>query len=295
MSRRDLKQEFLNYVRVERGLSANTLAAYARDLKKFETWLSRERGKGIAAAEREDVSAFLQQLRRGGAEPSSVARQASTLRHFYRYLVADGFIKRDPTVEIETPRAWQTLPKFLTAEEVELLLEQPDVSSEVGIRDRAVLELLYASGLRVSEVAGLRLSDVDLDAGVVTCLGKGSKERAVPIGRSAIGWVTRYLPIRQKWLGQRTSSWLFITRRGRPLRRQMLWRRVVWYGRKAGLGHVTPHMLRHTFATHLLEHGADLRSVQLMLGHADISTTEVYTHVTDERLREVYEKFHPRA
>jgi integrase/recombinase XerD len=292
---RDLKQDFLSYARVERGLSANTLEAYDRDLRKFEKWLQEKAGKSLAAADRDDVSSFLRQLRQEGLEANSVARQASTLRHFYRFLLLDGFISHDPTVAVESPKAWQTLPKFLTQEEVDLLLRQPDVDTEMGVRDRALLELLYASGLRVSEVAALRMSDVNLEAGLIQCLGKGSKERTVPLGRSAIGWVERYLPIRRRWLAGRSSARLFVTPHGRPLQRQALWKRVVGYGRRAGIGHVTPHMLRHTFATHLLEHGADLRSVQMMLGHADLTTTEIYTHVTDERLKEVYEKCHPRA
>jgi len=293
--RRDLKQDFLTYARVERGLSANTLEAYARDLAKFERWLGEAASKGLTTADRDDVAGFLRGLRQQGLDANSVARQASTLRHFYRFLLVDGFIKHDPTVSLESPKAWQTLPKFLTQEEVELLVNQPDVTTEIGVRDRALLEVLYASGLRVTEVAALRHSDVNLDAGLVLCLGKGSKERTVPLGRSAIGWIERYLPIRRKWLGQQSSSRLFITPRGRPLQRQALWKRVVSYGEQSGIGHVTPHMLRHTFATHLLEHGADLRSVQMMLGHADLTTTEIYTHVTNERLKEVYEKCHPRA
>lgn len=292
---RDVKHEFLTYARVERGLSANTLEAYSRDLRKFEAWLQEKAGKSLLAADRDDVAAFLRQLRQDGLEAASVARQASTLRHFYRFLLVDGFIKHDPTVTIENPKTWQTLPKFLTQEEVDWLLRQPDVNTEVGVRDRALLELLYASGLRVSEVTELRVSDVNLEMGVIQCLGKGSKERTVPLGRSALRWVERYLPIRQRWLGSQSSTRLFVTPRGRPLQRQSIWKRVVSYGRCAGIGHVTPHMLRHTFATHLLEHGADLRSVQMMLGHADLTTTQIYTYVTDERLREVYEKCHPRA
>jgi integrase/recombinase XerD len=292
---RDLKSDFLTYARVERGLSANTLEAYARDLQKYERWLGESAGKTPASADREDVMTFLRDLREQGLDVNSVARCASTLRHFYRFLLLDGYIKHDPTVNIESPKAWQTLPKFLTQEEVDRLLGQPDVTTDGGVRDRAILEVLYASGLRVSEVTALRSSDVNLEAGLIVCLGKGSKERSIPLGRSAITWIERYLPIRRKWLGQRSSPRLFITPNGGMLQRQSLWKRVVRYGQMAGIGHVTPHMLRHTFATHLLEHGADLRSVQMMLGHADLATTEIYTYVTNERLKEVYERFHPRA
>jgi integrase/recombinase XerD len=291
----DLKIDYLAYARVERGLSANTLEVYRRELDRFESWLNKQRQKGLMSAERADVAAFVQHLRQSGLNAKTVARVAVVLRNFYKYLMLDGLIKHDPTITLESPKAWQMLPKFLIAEEIELLFKQPDVTTDVGIRDRAILEVLYATGLRVSEVVSLALADVHLDAGLLTCLGKGSKERHVPLGRSAVEWVKRFLPVRQKWLGQRSSSRLFISSEGRPLHRQTLWRRIVFYGEKAGIGHVTPHMLRHTFATHLLEHGADLRSVQMMLGHADLTTTQVYSYVTNERLKEIYEKFHPRA
>ena len=204
-------------------------------------------------------------------------------------------MKYDPTVNVESPKAWQTLPKFLTAEEIERLMEEPDVTTDEGLRDRAMTELLYASGLRVSEMVSLTLADVNLEAGLVTCLGKGSKERQVPIGRSAIEWVRRWLPARRRILGDRPVDLLFVTAKGGPVTRQLYWRRLVAHGERAGLGRITPHMLRHTFATHLLEHGADLRSVQMMLGHSDVSTTQIYTHVTNERLRETLQRFHPRA
>jgi integrase/recombinase XerD len=291
---RDLGREFLRYLRVERGLSPNTLDAYERDLKKLVKF-AEARDRELVTVERADVLAFIKELREGGLEPQSLARTLVTVRNLYKFLILDGHIHHDPTVNVETPRAWQTLPKFLTKEEVERLLEEPDVATDEGLRDRAMTELLYASGLRVSEMVSLKLADVDLDAGLVTCLGKGSKERRVPVGRSAIEWVRRYLPARRRMLGDRDEQSIFVTSRGTSVTRQMYWRRLVEYGERARLGRITPHMLRHTFATHLLEHGADLRSVQMMLGHGDISTTQIYTHVTNERLREAFEKFHPRA
>lgn len=293
--KRDLKTDFLTYARVERGLSANTLEVYQRELNRFERWLVQERGKHLPAAERADVSAFIQHLKRSGLEAKTVARAGVLLRNFYKYLLLDGLIKHDPTVNLESPKAWQTLPKFLTIEEIELLMKEPDVTKEVGVRDRAILEVLYAAGLRASEVLSLTLSDVNLDSGVLRCMGKGSKERNVPLGRSAIEWIKRFLVIRRKWLGEKSVRHLFITTDGRPMNRQTLWKRVVGYGKSARIGHVTPHMLRHSFATHLLEHGADLRSVQMMLGHADPTTTQIYTYVTSERLKETYDRFHPRA
>jgi integrase/recombinase XerD len=292
---RDLVREFLTYLRVERGLSANTIEAYRRDLERVAAWAQAERQKDLLSLSREDIRQFLRWMSEQGLEAKSVARCVVTLRNFFKFLILDGVVKYDPTISLETPRSWQTLPKFLTLEEVNLLLEQPDVSRDIGIRDRAILEVLYATGVRASELIALRLGDVDLDKGVVLCLGKGSKERLIPLGRSAVEWLLKYLPIRQRWLGQRTSPWLFISPRGRPLTRQALWKLVARYGRAAGLGRVMPHMLRHTFATHLLEHGADLRSVQMMLGHSDLSTTQIYTYVTNERLRQIYDHCHPRA
>jgi integrase/recombinase XerD len=292
--KRDLAREFLGYVRVEKGLSVNTLDAYGRDLQKLVSFAA-SREKELATLDRADILEFIRHLREGGLSAQSVGRALVTVRNFYKFLILDGFLKHDPTVNIDTPRTWQTLPKFLIREEVEKLLETPDVTTPEGLRDRAMIEILYASGLRVTEMVNLELGDVDLDAGLVTCLGKGSKERRVPVGRSAVDWVRRYLPARARLLGERGTDRLFVRPGGAPVTRQEFWKRLVEYGERANLGHVTPHMLRHTFATHLLEHGADLRSVQMMLGHSDVSTTQRYTHVTNERLRETLLKFHPRA
>jgi integrase/recombinase XerD len=291
---RDLGREYLQYLRVEKGLSVNTLEAYERDLRRFEAFAT-ERGRVLATVQRADILDYVRHLRDHGLEPKSIARALVTIRNLYKFLILDGHIFHDPTVNLDTPKSWQTLPKFLIPEEVERLLEEPDVTTPAGARDRAMLEVLYACGLRVSELVGLRLSDVDLDMGLVTCLGKGSKERRVPLGKRAIEWLRRYLTVRRNLTGDRDTQLLFVAPGGKPMTRQSFARRVGDHARRAGLGPVNPHMLRHTFATHLLEHGADLRSVQLMLGHADVTTTQIYTHVTNERLREVFRKYHPRA
>jgi integrase/recombinase XerD len=293
--KRDLKRDFYDYLMVERGLSPNTLDAYRRDLERLEQWASAKLDKEILGLSRNDILEYVQVLRLDGLEPKSISRAMVTVRNFFRFLILDGILKHDPTVNIDSPKAWQTLPKFLTLEEINLILAQPDVAEPAGVRDRAILEVLYATGLRATEIVSLKLSDINLEMEILICLGKGNKERTVPLGRSAVEWVKRYMPVRHQWLGQRASAALFISPQGKALTRQTLWKLVAEYGRKAGLDRVTPHMLRHTFATHLLEHGADLRSVQMMLGHADLSTTQIYTYVTNERLRDVYERFHPRA
>ncbi len=290
---RDYKREFLGYLAVERGLSANTLEAYGRDLERLEAFAS-SRGRNLLTLERSDMLDYVKHLRQEGLEARSISRHIVAARGLYKFLLLDGHIRHDPTVNIETPKSWQALPKFLTPDEVELLLRQPDQTSE-GVRDRAMLQLLYATGLRVSELIGLKLADVNLDTGLLVCLGKGSKERSVPFGRVAEEALREYLPVRQQVLKGKSSPYLFLSAQGRPISRQQFWKAIVDYGERAGIGHITPHMIRHTFATHLLEHGADLRSVQLMLGHSDVSTTQVYTHVTNERLREIYESCHPRA
>ncbi|WP_058867503.1 site-specific tyrosine recombinase XerD [Chloracidobacterium thermophilum] len=291
---RDIVTEFLAYLRVERGLSANTLDAYRRDLTKL-THFAAARQKEVLTLERSDITAFIESLFRSGLDARSVERALVVVRNLYRFLVLDGHRRTDPTVSLVPPRSWQTLPKFLTPEEVERLLQQADITTEAGARDRAMLELLYATGLRVSELCSLKLGDVNREAGYLVCLGKGSKERQVPIGRSALAALTRYLHFRAaRPSGMEESPYLFITARGKPMTRQLCWKMVSEYGQRAGLGAVTPHMIRHTFATHLLERGADLRSVQMLLGHADLTTTQIYTHVTAEHLRETYRKCHPR-
>jgi integrase/recombinase XerD len=245
--------------------------------------------------DRDDIRAFLKRLHGSGLESRSIARILVTTRGLFRFLQLDGLLKRDPTANIESPRAWQSLPKFLLAEEVERLLESPDVSTDLGVRDKAMLEVLYATGLRVTELVSLKESDLNLDSGFVLTLGKGSKERLVPLGKKAIQWVNSYLAVRPRLVSRHKTTSLFVTSRGLPVSRQAFWKLITQYGDKARIGHVTPHLLRHSFATHLLENGADLRSVQLMLGHSDVGTTQIYTHVTNERLRQIYKKCHPRA
>lgn len=291
---RDLEKRFFNYLRVERGLSQNTLIAYKNDIEKLIEFADTI-GKDLISLEREDLVKYTQHLSKSGLEPKSVARALVTTRSIFKFLVLDGLLKRDPSSNIETPKSWQSLPKVLSAEEVERLLASPDVSFDAGLRDKVMLEILYATGLRVSELVALKLSDVNLDIGFVITMGKGSKERTVPIGKSAISWTRKYLVARARLLEGKTSSFLFISDKGLPITRQSFWKLVVSYGQKAKIGHISPHLLRHSFATHLLENGADLRSVQMMLGHSDISTTQIYTHVTNERLRQIYKKFHPRA
>lgn len=289
-----IDDRFLDYLRVEKGLSQNTLIAYRADLEKLSRF-AEENGKNLLSLERDDLKSFIQHLSKAGLEPRSIARALITVRSLYKFLLLDGHLKRDPSANLDTPKSWQSLPKFLVSEEVDRLLEGPDVSTDLGLRDKAMLEVLYATGLRVSELVALKTSDVNLDLGFLLTLGKGSKERTVPLGQSAINWTRKYMASRSSLLDKKSSPYLFINARGLPLSRQVFWKLIVGYGEKAGIGHITPHLLRHSFATHLLENGADLRSVQMMLGHSDISTTQIYTHITNERLREVYKRFHPRA
>jgi len=291
---KDIEGGFLHYLSVEKGVSANTLAAYRSDLRKLLDF-ARLKGKSVLALERPDLVEFVNHLRQSGLGSRSTARALVTVRSLYHFLVWDGYLLRDPSDNLEAPRATRRLPKFLSAEEVERLLESPDLTTESGIRDKALLEVLYATGLRVSELLSLRLSDINLDLGFVTALGKGSKERTVPLGRVAGDWTRKYLTVRGRLLGGKSSAFLFVSDNGARITRQAFWKRIVSLGQLARVGHVTPHLIRHSFATHLLENSADLRSVQMMLGHSDISTTEIYTHVTNERLREIYRKYHPRA
>jgi integrase/recombinase XerD len=290
----NVEGRFLSYLRVEKGLSPNTLLAYQNDLEKLSRFAA-DRARDLLSLERDDIKDFIKHLHEAGLEARSIGRTLVTVRNLYKFLLLDGYLKRDPSVNIETPKSWQSLPKFLIQEEVERLLEGPDTSTPNGLRDKAMLEVLYATGVRVSELVALKLADLNLDLGVLTTLGKGSKERSIPVGKSAVQWIKKYLPLRHKILGNQSRPYLFLTPKGQPISRQGFWKIIVDYGEKAKIGHITPHLLRHSFATHLLENGADLRSVQMMLGHSDISTTQIYTHITNERLKEIYKKFHPRA
>ncbi|HEX2666234.1 MAG TPA: site-specific tyrosine recombinase XerD [Candidatus Acidoferrum sp.] len=288
---------FLTHIRVEKGLSANTVSAYRRDLMKFSDF-AQKRNLSLAAVRSDELMDFLAGLYRQRLESKSVARHLVSLRNFFRFAQTQELIPEDPSVNLESPKIRRSLPGYLRLEEVERLLAQPDGKTPFGMRDRAMLEVLYSAGLRVSELVGLRVSDLDTKVGCVRCIGKGDKERIVPIGKKALGMVERYLrDARPKLLGKASGSpTLFVNRRGGALSRVGVWKILSSYGRRAGLRvALTPHMLRHSFATHLLERGADLRSVQLMLGHADISTTQIYTHVVEERLKQIYKAHHPRA
>jgi integrase/recombinase XerD len=290
---------FLTHVRVEKGLSTNTVSAYRRDLLKFEAF-AKKRKLALTSLGRDHLVDFLASLYRLKLESRTVARHLVTLRNFFRYAQVQEFISEDPSQNLESPKIRRSLPDYLRLEEVEKLLAQPDEKTPIGLRDRAMLEVLYSSGLRVSELTGLRVLDLDRTAGYVRCIGKGDKERVVPIGKKAMALVDRYLrDARPKLLGKGQlthSQVLFLNRRGGGFSRVGVWKILSAYGRQAGLRvALTPHMLRHSFATHLLERGADLRSVQLMLGHSDISTTQIYTHVVEERLKQIYKAHHPRA
>lgn len=289
-------QSFLNFCRVEKGLSDNTIAAYQRDLGKFARFAAQQK-LPIGRVERDDVVDFLGTLYRQKLDARSVARHLVAVRNLFRFALTEGLIKDDPTQNVESPKVWKTLPKYLSLEEVERLLAQPDSNTVLGLRDHAMVELLYSTGLRVSELVGLRAGDIDLQMGCLRCIGKGDKERLVPAGKQALAAVQCYLrDSRPKLLRGKQSPYLFLNRLGGKLSRVGFWKVLSAYGRRAGLrARLTPHKLRHSFATHLLERGADLRSVQLMLGHADISTTQIYTHVIQERLKQVYKAHHPRA
>jgi integrase/recombinase XerD len=287
---------FLHYLRAEKGLAMNTMLAYRRDLVKYAEFLGT-RNVALTKATRSDVVDFLSSLYTRGLDARSVARQLVTLRNFYRFCLRDDLVSNDPAATVESPKIARTLPHFLSVPEVERLLAQPDTSTPVGLRDKAMIELMYSTGLRVSELCGLRVGDLQVNSGSLRCIGKGNKERLVPVGRKALEIVARYLrESRPQLLREEVSSFLFIGPRGGNMTREHFWQLLRDYGRKAELRQpLKPHMLRHSFATHLLDRGADLRAVQLMLGHVDISTTQIYTHVVEERLKQVYKAHHPRA
>jgi len=288
---------FLTHVKVEKGLASNTVAAYRRDLAKFNAFAQKRR-LALEAVSRDDLVDFLAGLYRQKLESKSVARHLVSLRNFFRFAQIHELIAADPSVNLESPKIRRSLPGYLRLEEVERLLAQPDAKTALGLRDRAMLEVLYSAGLRVSELIGMRVTDLDSKVGCVRCIGKGDKERIVPVGKKALSMVEKYLrDARPKLIRKGPGSpTLFVNRRGVALSRVGVWKILSAYGRRAGLRvPLTPHTLRHSFATHLLERGADLRSVQLMLGHADISTTQIYTHVVEERLKQIYKAHHPRA
>lgn len=287
-------QRYLEALELERGLARRTVESYGRDLRRLAEGLDR-RGVTLDGARPQDLAEHLRSLRRHGLSPRSVSRALSAVRGFYAHLVESGERSDNPAVNLSQPKLWRKLPRVLTREEVEGLLQAPDTATPLGLRDRAMLELLYASGLRVSELVGLRLPQLRLDVGFLVAFGKGDKERIVPVGEAAETWLGRYLDEVRPELAKTRSDAVFLSRLGRAMTRQRFWQLVQRYGRATGIEELSPHVLRHSFATHLLEHGADLRAVQAMLGHADISTTQIYTHIHQQRLHSLYDRFHPRA
>ena len=287
---------FLDGIWAERGLSENTLSAYRADLVALNRRFTERRVELVTATEA-DLLEFLAWRARGGAKPSSTARQLSAYRRFYRYLLREGRIVEDPTAQIEMPRIGRRLPHSLTEADVDALLAAPDVSQPLGHRDRTMLELLYATGVRVSELVNLKLSQVNLNQGVLRIIGKGDRERLIPLGDEAQDWLHRFVPgPRAEILAGRQTDYLFPTRRGGPMTRQSFWYLIKRHARKAGIARkLSPHTVRHAFATHLLNHGADLRVVQLLLGHSDVSTTQIYTHVARERMKDLHARHHPRG
>jgi integrase/recombinase XerD len=291
-----LIDKFLDAIWMERGLSVNTLGAYRADLLALQRWLA-QRDTSLVYASRADLLAFIADRATEGAKPRSTARQLSSFRRFYRFLLREGMIQEDPTVKIEMPKIGRALPKALTEAEVEALLNAPEISDPLGHRDRAMLEVLYATGLRVSELINLRQNQVNLNQGVLRVSGKGDRERLIPLGEEAQRWVRDFVNgPRVEILLERQSEYLFPTRRGDHMTRQAFWHIIKRYAKKADIaGKLSPHTLRHAFATHLLNNGADLRVVQMLLGHSDLSTTQIYTHVARERMKELHAQHHPRG
>jgi len=295
----ELVDRFIDYLAIEAGLAENTQLAYRADLRKYAAFLAREHVEDPTTVTTTLVLGFLMRLKDQGYAPTSIARMFAAVKMFYRFLALEGLVERNVTQALDSPRLWKRLPHVLSPDEVERLLEAPDTSKPLGVRDRAILETLYATGARVSEVCGLDMDSIHYDYGYLRCIGKGNKERVVPVGRTALGWVRRYVDeVRPGLLKGHAAAALFVSarRRGGRLRRETVWAMVRKYARLAGIRKkVSPHTLRHSFATHLLSAGADLRSVQEMLGHASIVATQLYTHVDKDRLKDVHRRFHPRG
>ncbi len=292
-TRRDLLREYLSYCRVEKGLSANSTDSYQNDLEKLRIWADKN-DLELLSLTRQDLREWLIDLGGQKLAENSKRRLISAVRGFYKFLMFDGHVTANPAEDLVSPQKGVYLPRFLNQTEIEQLLATPDTSTETGLRDRALLELMYACGLRVSEAANVRIPDIDLDAGILTTTGKGSKTRRIPVGSSAVEWVKSYQALRQKKENIEIDR-LFVTSAGRPIDRQYIHKLIAEYAAKCGLEGVSPHTLRHSFATHLVQNNADIRSVQQMLGHADISTTQIYTHITSAQLKRNYDRFHPRA
>ena len=287
---------FLNYISVERGLAKNTVISYREDLKSFMNFLDNHKIDALSKASRNDISNFMFNQKERGISANSISRRIAAIKSFYRFLVREKFLQTDPTSLIDSPKLWKRIPETLSLNEIEALLSTVDIRRPQGARDRAILETLYATGMRVSEVSNLKTDNVNLDIGFLRCIGKGDKERVIPLGKKAIISIKRYLgAARPRLLQKNTSGLLFLNRFGKRLSRQSIWKLIQRYAKEASIKkHIKPHTLRHSFATHLLERGADLRSVQEMLGHADISTTQIYTHINKDRLKAIHRMFHPR-
>lgn len=287
---------FLNYILVERGLSKNTVSSYRDDLKAYREFITQRGKSSLAQTSKDDISGFMFYQKDKGISANSISRRLAAIKSFYRFLVRERFLKADPTSLIDSPKLWKKVPDTLSLNEVEALLNSPDTKHPQGARDKAILEALYATGMRVSEASNLKIDNVNLDIGFLRCIGKGDKERVIPLGKKAVAGIKKYLEnARPGLLNGAASDYLFLNRFGKKLSRQSIWKMVQRYTRHALIKkHIKPHILRHSFATHLLERGADLRSVQEMLGHANISTTQIYTHVNKERLKSIHKMFHPR-
>lgn len=292
-TKRDYVREYLSYLQVEKGLAKNSIESYARDLAKLTNWAKKNQFD-LLELTRRDLREWLIDLAGQNLSENSKRRVVSALRGFYKFLQFDGHIVKNPAEDLIAPQKGSYLPNFLNQSDIENLLAVPDISTEIGLRDRALLELMYACGLRVSEAADLKLSDADIDQGILTCTGKGNKTRRIPMGKSAVEWLKNYLVVRHEKENVEINN-IFVGSSGKPINRQTIFKFIKKYAEQINLQDVSPHTLRHSFATHLIQNRADIRSVQQMLGHADISTTQIYTHITDAHLRKTYEKFHPRA
>ncbi|MDD5044770.1 MAG: site-specific tyrosine recombinase XerD [Candidatus Omnitrophica bacterium] len=293
---RELIDLFLNYLSVERNLAKNTLVAYKKDLERFMDYLESQRIAVLSKTKKDDITGFMLTQKDKGISSSSISRRLAAIKVFYRFLVRERVLSADPTSLMESPKLWKKIPNVLSLSEIDSLLIQPDTKTKQGVRDRAILETMYATGMRVSEAADLKLEDVNLEVGFLRCLGKGSKERIIPLGKKAIESLNKYIKeARPAFLGKKESTYLFLSRSGKRISRQSLWKLIKKYARQAKIKtQIKPHILRHSFATHLLERGADLRSVQEMLGHSDISTTQIYTHINKDRLKTIHRTYHPR-
>lgn len=291
--KRDLIREYLSYCRVEKGLAANSIESYEHDLGRLRGWADRN-DLDLLTLSRQDLREWLIDLGSEKLSENSRRRLISAVRGFYKFLMFDGHVTKNPAEDLVAPQKGVYLPRFLNRVEIEMLLAAPDTSTENGLRDRAILELMYASGLRVSEAVNLKMHEVDIDAGILTCTGKGSKTRRVPVGSSAVEWLKSYLAVRRKIENIEVDK-MFVNSNGQPITRQSIYISITEYAVKCGLEGVSPHTLRHSFATHLVQNNADIRSVQQMLGHADISTTQIYTHITSTQLKKNYDRFHPRS